>query len=465
MALPSQSGRPTTTAGRIYSSRRKHRHSQGGLPVLLGGAAALGLAIYGLLWVFGVFDGERKPESGPGSNKLVEAGDPRDHELRQLGDPLGLSRQNSRTGAAGAGAPDAGSREASTPPTPPREIVQGNPPGPGARPVHEPGESGQVSTRRNVLREGIEQSVNGGDLNKSGTGRPTGDEVLATDGQRPIAPGSSGPTPSGAPDAAPSNAGVPARVLEADQLLARGDKVGARRLLNEALRDSTLREADRVSVRTKIADLNQDLVFSSKVTAGDPLVEVYEIQTGDRLAKISDRRELATHWKLIQRVNGLKDPGRIQVGQKLKLVRGPFHAVVDKSDFRMDVYHGQPGAPETWTYIRSFNVGLGKGDGTPVGTFVVARNSKVENPAWVNPQNSLEKYDKDDPRNPIGEFWLGLEGQGAAASYTGYGIHGTIEPDSIGRQMSLGCVRLLPEDIALVYELLEGGISVVQVVP
>ncbi|MCL4222355.1 MAG: L,D-transpeptidase family protein [Phycisphaerales bacterium] len=465
MALPSQSGRPTTTAGRIYSSRRKHRHPQGGLPVLLGGAAALGLAIYGLLWVFGVFGGEGKPESGPGSNKIVEAGDPRDHELRQLGDPLGLARQTSRTGTSGAGAGDSGSRETSPPPTPPREIVQGVPTGSGARPVLLTDESGQSAPRRNVLREGIEQSVNGGDLNQSGTVRPTGDEVLATDGHRPIVPGNTSPVPAGGVDSASASAGVPARVIEADQLLARGDKVGARRLLNEALRDTTLREPDRETIRTKIATLNQDLVFSSKVTPGDPLVEVYEIQSGDRLAKISDRRELATHWKLIQRVNGLKDPGRIQVGQKLKLVRGPFHAVVHKSAFRMDIFHGQPGAPETWTYIRSFNVGLGEKDGTPTGTFIVGRNSKVENPAWVNPRNSLEKYGKDDPLNPIGEFWLGLEGQGAAAAHRGYGIHGTIEPDSIGKQMSMGCVRLLPDDIALVYELLEGGISVVQIVP
>lgn len=463
MALPSQSGRPTTTAGRIYSSGRKRRHTQGGVPVLLGGAAALGLAIYGLLWVFGILGGSGEPESGPGSSKVVQAGDGRGDELRQLGDPLGLARQNNRSNPGGAGTSDAGSKSTTTPPTPPREIVQGSP----VRTSAEPDESGGTGARRNVLREGIEQSVNGGDLNKSGAGRPTGDEVLATNGQGPIAPRGTSPVPGEGSSAGVGSpaVGVPARVLEANQLMARGDKLGARRLLNEALRDKSLREPDRISVRMKIAELNQDLVFSAKVTPGDPIAEVYEVQGGDRLSKISDRRELATHWKLIQRVNGLKDPGRIQVGQKLKLVRGPFHAVVDKSEFRMDIYHGQPGSPETWTYIRSFDVGLGEQDGTPLGTFVVGRNSKVENPAWVNPRNSLEKYDKNDPLNPIGEFWLGLEGQGAASAHKGYGIHGTIEPNSIGKQMSMGCVRLLPDDIALVYELLEGGISVVQIVP
>ncbi|KAA0215316.1 MAG: LysM peptidoglycan-binding domain-containing protein [Leptolyngbya sp. PLA3] len=462
MALPSQSGRPTTTAGRIYSSHRKRKHPQGGLPVLLGGAAALGLGIYGLLWVLGVFDGPRETESGPGSGKIVEAGDPRDDELRQLGDPLGLSRQNNR--GSPSGSPGAGSRQTPTPSLP-SEIVQGSPA--GTVPADEPDESGEAVTRRNVLREGIEQSGSGGDLRKSGAGRPTGDEVLATDGQGPIVPGGAGATPPGGPSVTPGNSagGLPARVIEADQMIAKGDKLGARRVLNDAMRDASLRDTDRITIRTKMAELNQDLVFGPKLTPGDSMAEVYEVQGGDRLSKICDRRELATHWRLIQRINGLKDPGRIQVGQKLKLVRGPFHAVIDKSEYRLDVYNGPPGSPETWIYVRSFNVGLGKGDGTPTGTFVVARNSKVENPGWVNPQNSLEKYDKDDPRNPIGEFWLGLEGQGPAAAHTGYGIHGTIEPDSIGKQMSLGCVRLLPDDIALVYELLEDGISIVQIVP
>jgi len=35
-----------------------------------------------------------------------------------------------------------------------------------------------------------------------------------------------------------------------------------------------------------------------------------------------------------------------------------------------------------------------------------------------------------------------------------YGIHGTIDPASIGENMSMGCIRMLPKDVALVYDLL-----------
>ena len=59
---------------------------------------------------------------------------------------------------------------------------------------------------------------------------------------------------------------------------------------------------------------------------------------------------------------------------------------------------------------------------------------------------------------------LGLDGIGPSSVHVGFGLHGTIEPDSIGRSESMGCVRLLDEDIALVFELLAEQISVVHIV-
>ena len=88
---------------------------------------------------------------------------------------------------------------------------------------------------------------------------------------------------------------------------------------------------------------------------------------------------------------------------------------------------------------------------------------KLANPAWCNPVTH-QRYAADDPANPIGEYWLGLEGlTGEAVGKMGFGIHGTIEPDSIGRNASLGCVRLRPADIAALYTLLVEGGSMVEI--
>lgn len=264
------------------------------------------------------------------------------------------------------------------------------------------------------------------------------------------------------PAAPPPPGAFESAIAAAEQRLAANDPVAARAVLNQALREPRLGEDHRSQLRARLTEINQALVFSATVVADDPLTDTYEIASGDRLSALPAKLGLATDWRLIQRVNAMSDPNKIRLGQKLKIVRGPFHAVVDKSDYRVDLYAGPPDEPQSWTYIRSFRVGLGEGDSTPTGNFVVKRNSKLINPHWVNPRTG-ERFDKDNPDNPIGERWIGIEGLGQDAVKTGYGLHGTIDPASIGQQRSMGCVRMLDTDVELVYEMLVEGISRVHI--
>ncbi len=252
-------------------------------------------------------------------------------------------------------------------------------------------------------------------------------------------------------------------VAGGDQKLAAGDKLGARTLFSKALADSRTTRSDQDSLRSKLASLNEELLFSNKVTKGDPFVEEYTVASGDNPTRIARKRDLATEPSLITRINKVT-PTSLKVGQKLKLVRGPFHAVVHKSDFRLDLYAGSPDEQANWTYIKSFKVGLGTDGGTPTGTFTVKQASKLINPTWANPRTG-EKFAADDPKNPIGERWIGLEGVGASAVHTSYGLHGTIDPDSIGKEKSMGCVRMGSDDIALIYELLTEKVSVIKIEP
>ncbi len=233
-------------------------------------------------------------------------------------------------------------------------------------------------------------------------------------------------------------------------------------ILNEVLQDGGIGNAERSQLRARLTEINQELIFSATVVAGDPMTDTYEIVRGDRLSKLPGKLGLAVDWRLLQRVNAIPDPNKIRLGQKIKLVRGPFHAVVDKSDYRLDLYAGPPEEEGAWVYIRSFRVGLGEGDSTPTGNFVVKRQSKLINPHWVNPRTG-ERFAADNPENPIGERWIGIEGLGADAVKTGYGLHGTIEPSSIGQQKSMGCVRMHGSDVELVYEVLVEGISRVRI--
>jgi lipoprotein-anchoring transpeptidase ErfK/SrfK len=244
-------------------------------------------------------------------------------------------------------------------------------------------------------------------------------------------------------------------------LVTRNQPVEARAALSTALGTSGLAAADAAQVRSTLAQLSERLVFSPEILEGDPHAMPYVVQGGDSLARIAKRLSVQVDWRFIQRINRLGDANLIKPGQRIKIVTGPFHAIIDKAAKRMDLFLGDEG---DLVYVRSYPVGLGQFNSTPVGLFRVRVGSKLVDPEWVNPR-TRQRFAADDPANPIGERWIGLEGTDEATSgLQGYGIHGTIEPESIGGEASMGCVRMLADDVALVYEILTEGVSMVRIV-
>ncbi len=243
---------------------------------------------------------------------------------------------------------------------------------------------------------------------------------------------------------------------QARQLLESGKPTEARQALSALLRGE-LPEAEAAEVRTLLTRIADDTIFGQRVTAGDPLVDTYVVQDGDRLVNIA--RNYDVPYEVLLRINGMASASSLRASQKLKVIRGPFHARIIKSKFRLDVYLQD-------TYVRSFRVGLGSANGTPEGVWRV--KNRLENPTYYPPASAPDKriIPPDDPGNPLGEHWIGLEGvEGAAVGHEGYGIHGTIEPESIGKAVSMGCIRMHNEDIALLYKLLQPGKATVTVLP
>ncbi len=266
------------------------------------------------------------------------------------------------------------------------------------------------------------------------------------------------PEPSGSEKSDPSEEEKTSDPIQRGLAAARkwrddGQPLRARRIANDLLSNADLSSERKKACRKLLAEVNRTLIFSSEIHEKDPYVETYKVQSGDNLAAIGDRYRVP--WQFLRRINGGLEPSRLAAGEKLKVVNGPFNAVVHKSAFRLDVYLDD-------LYIRSFPVGLGKEESaTPTGTFRV--KEKVSNPSWTNPRTS-KHYAADDPENPIGEHWIALEGKGDAADLEGYGLHGTIEPETIGKKASMGCVRLRPDAIERLFTMLEPGASEVRIV-
>jgi lipoprotein-anchoring transpeptidase ErfK/SrfK len=234
-----------------------------------------------------------------------------------------------------------------------------------------------------------------------------------------------------------------------------GELMAARSMLNEPLVAGGLTGADADAARTQLMQVNTKLVFSSQ-RFSDPSMDEVQVESSRTLTATA--RQHAVPWEAVCRVNNTSDR-RIRAGQTLKVPKGPFNAVITKGAFRLDLYLGGLPGESAAVYVWSVPVGLGKDDSTPTGQWIVTPASKGRNLDWTNPRTN-EHFAGADPKNPLGGFWIGLHGEeGNAVNKTSYGIHGTIEPDSIGKQASMGCIRLRHDDISLVYDLLIEGKS------
>lgn len=266
----------------------------------------------------------------------------------------------------------------------------------------------------------------------------------------------------GMPTTVPSSSPNAEAYRQGMRQIEQGQAVQGRETLSRLLfaANPPLDTRDAQTVRDTLNSVNKDLVFSSKFVPGDPIAELYVVQPGDVLARLAPKYQIT--YQLLLRINKV-DPHRMFVGQKIKMIRGPIHAIVHKHDFRIDLFAYNPAGQSV--FVASFPVGLGKEDSTPIGSWRIKPGGKLVDPGWTDP-NSHRYYPPDDPANPIGEHWLALEGtDDRTRDKTGFGLHGTIDPTSIGKQMSLGCVRMLPDDIELVWELLVDGQSTVEIRP
>jgi len=235
--------------------------------------------------------------------------------------------------------------------------------------------------------------------------------------------------------------------------LERGEQVAGRALLSRSLAGRAADPAAR-AVRSELSQMSEAMLFSRAVVPNDPLTGTHIVAGGESLYVIAKRNRI--NETLLASINQITNASQLRAGARLKILHGPFRAVIYKSLHRLDIYLGD-------VYVRSFRVGLGTNGGTPLGDWRVG--AKLSNPDWTDPSNGTH-YAADDPANPIGEHWIGLECvAGDCLGRSGFGIHGTIDPASIGENMSMGCVRLTPDDVSALFDLLVRKHSRVEILP
>ena len=146
------------------------------------------------------------------------------------------------------------------------------------------------------------------------------------------------------------------------------------------------------------------------------------------------------------------------------------HAVIDTKLNQVRIYEANlralvvadPDAPASvanQSLIAAFPITPGKPQFIRYGKWKM--QTAVELPVWRYDQQLLETGERGTeslnipggPNNPVGVLWCGL-------SKPGIGMHGTSNPETIGRSQSAGCIRLANWDIVRIPGLLRPGCSV-----
>jgi len=192
---------------------------------------------------------------------------------------------------------------------------------------------------------------------------------------------------------------------------------------------------DIEKVQKELEDLNMEIIFSNALV--DNAV-VHQVVSGDTLGKLA--KKYGTTIELIKMNNNLKN-NIIRLDKKLRIWTGQFNIVVDKSRNQLLLKEGD-------NVIKVYNVSTGKGNSTPLGNFII--KTKLIDPVWFNRGVVVPP---ESPQNVLGSRWLGFDSPG-------YGIHGTIEPETIGKQMTAGCVRMLNEQVEELYNIIPLGTKV-----
>lgn len=251
-----------------------------------------------------------------------------------------------------------------------------------------------------------------------------------------------------APAPAPRKASF---VSQAEELVRRaerkGDEHALRALVGKLVLDQRLDPSYRQVLLARADELNARQVFSSTRAPGFTEIRV---GPGDSYWKLCRRlrkeKGIKVSSGLLQAINQVA-PNRLRVGTVLKVPTGKLSLLVDKSDFSLYVLLDG-------VYIMRYLVGIGRDGLTPEGRFVIV--GKTAKPTWTDPKTGrVFKY--GEAGHIIGSHWMRFSRDGRETSF---GIHGTVEPDSIGQAASDGCIRMLNDQVGQLFQMVPEGTEV-----
>ncbi len=159
---------------------------------------------------------------------------------------------------------------------------------------------------------------------------------------------------------------------------------------------------------------------------------IHIVQRGESLALIA--ANYRTPISELISVNRISNPNLLFIGQKLTIPGIPDPNSIPYS-IEISINLKRMTLKRNDQTIKEYPIAVGKiVTATPVGDFVIVNR-------------------EPNPGGPFGVMWLSL-------SKIHYGIHGTNDPSSIGKAVSLGCIRMYNEDVLELSSIVPNGTKV-----
>ena len=177
-----------------------------------------------------------------------------------------------------------------------------------------------------------------------------------------------------------------------------------------------------------LGQLAGTVIYSRRHTLEPPHV----VQPGESLRQLAHRYNVP--WQLLAKINGIRDPDQLPAGRQIKVLRGPFDAVVHLDRYELVLMLGD-------YYAGRFPIGIGRDQPRLEGSYVV--KEKATRRPYYGPDGII---DAADPNNPLGKLWIGLTEQ--------IGIHGTNDPKNLRRADNRGTICLGERDVEDVFDIL-----------
>lgn len=208
-----------------------------------------------------------------------------------------------------------------------------------------------------------------------------------------------------------------------------GDVAQARKNLEQIMKQSE--SPARGEAEFILGDINMKELKSPEPGPGD---EMYTIKKGDSLWKLE--RTLKVPQDLLIGINNL-DPQRLSVGQQIKVPRLNPSIVIDKTQRTLTLRNNN-------AFLKKYHVGINGVDArVPRGEYTIAE--KYEKGYEFTDPETNTSYKAGDPDNPLGTRFLQLRRD--------IGIHGTNNPEQVGKYISRGYISMQNPDVEELYSL------------